>query len=188
MDDTLFRAINGLAGHNPLFDLPLTFMSAYGPFVLIGVLALLWFWPIERTARDVRQRAVLIAVLSVAVALLLNQVIIHLWARPRPYETLHATLLLAPTHEPSFPSDHATFAFAIALAVLFASGYLGALSLLLAALIAFARVYTGQHYVSDVAGGAVIGSLCTLFFWSLRRYLNPLFEPILRLAHRFHLA
>jgi undecaprenyl-diphosphatase len=188
MDDTLFRAINDLAGHNPFFDLPLTFMSGYGPLVLIGVLALLWFWPTEPTARDTRQRVVLIAVLSVAVALLLNQIIIHLWARPRPFETHTVTLLLPPTHEPSFPSDHATFAFAIALAVLFASGYLGAFSLLFAALIAFARVYTGEHYVSDVVGGAVIGSLCTLFFWSLRRYLNSLFEPILRLAHRFHLG
>ncbi|MEO7913531.1 MAG: phosphatase PAP2 family protein [Roseiflexaceae bacterium] len=188
MDETLFRAINGLAGHNQLLDTTLTLISGDGPFVLLGVLALLWFWPGERALRDSRQRIVIIAVLSVAIALLLNQGIIHLWARPRPYETLHATLLLTPTHEPSFPSDHATFVFAIAVAALFASAPLGLFSLFFAVLIAFARVYTGQHYVSDVIGGAVIGVFCTVLLWLLRRYLEPLISPLLRFTHRLHLG
>ncbi len=188
MDETLFQAINGLAGHNQVLDTLLTLISGYGPFVLLGVLGLLWFWPGERALRDSRQRIVLIAVLSVAIALLLNQVIIHLWARPRPYQTLHATLLVPPTYEPSFPSDHATFVFAIAVAVLLASTPLGLFSLVFAVLVAFARVYTGQHYVSDVVGGAVIGTLCTLLFWSFRRSLVPMIDPLLRLARRLHLG
>ncbi|MEP7191181.1 MAG: hypothetical protein ABI901_18470 [Roseiflexaceae bacterium] len=78
MDAVLFQAINGLAGRNQFLDTLLTLMSGYGPFVLLGVLALLWFWPGERAQRDSRQRLVVIAVLSVVVAFLLNQIIIHL--------------------------------------------------------------------------------------------------------------
>lgn len=188
MDTTLFQAINGLAGHNPFLDGLLTFMSAYGPLILIAVSVILWFWPGQQIARESRQRVILIAVLSVVVALLVNQVIIHLWVRPRPYDTLPATLLLSPTHEPSFPSDHATFSFAIAFALLFISAPLGGLGLIIAAIIAFARVYTGQHYVSDVIGGAVIGVICTVLFWSLRSTLEPLFKPVLGLARRLRLA
>ena len=188
MDNVLFQAINGLAGHHPLLDISLILISKYGPFLLLGVLAILWFWPHERALRDSRQRVVLIAVLSVVMALLLNQIVIHLWARPRPFATHAATLLLPPSNEPSFPSDHATFSFAIAVAVLFASSPLGLFSLLLATLIAFARVYTGEHYVSDVVGGAMMGTFCTLLLWSFRRYLMPIMEPLLRLVRRLHLG
>src|SRR5262249_48073716 len=100
MDTTLFQAINGLAGHNPFLDSLFTLMSAYGPLVLLAILVVLWFWPGQQAVRESRQRVVLIAAVSVAVALLVNQVIIHLWVRPRPYDTLQATLLLPPTHEP----------------------------------------------------------------------------------------
>ena len=188
MDATLFQTINGLAGHNPFLDSLLTLMSVYGPLILVALSAMPWFWPGQQAVRESRQRVVLIAVLSVVVALLVNQVIIHLWVRPRPYETLHANLLLPPTHEPSFPSDHATFSFAIAFALLFVSAPLGVLGLIVAAVIAFARVYTGQHYVIDVLGGAMIGVLCAGLFWTLRNSLAPLLKPVLTFARRLGLA
>jgi len=82
------------------------------------------------------------------VALGLNQVIIHLWDRP---DRSRCTLRPAsPTSsDPSFPSDHATFGFAIAMTSSSAPDGSACRpsswrppSLL--------RVYTGEHYVSDV--------------------------------------
>jgi undecaprenyl-diphosphatase len=64
----------------------------------------------------------------------------------------------------------------------------GIAALLLAALISFARVYTGEHYVSDVIGGAFIATMVAyVIHWS-RPYVEPVIEPPLRLARRLHLA
>jgi undecaprenyl-diphosphatase len=61
----------------------------------------------------------------------------------------------------SFPSDHATAAFGLALATFaLLSRRWGAALFVLALLIGFARVYVGIHYPGDIGGGllaAVIG-------------------------------
>lgn len=83
--------------------------------------------------------------------------------RPRP------AIALASFVEPgwSFPSGHATDAFALAVfgAILLwthlagRARYIALLPLLLAALIGFGRVYLGVHYLTDVLAGAVLGTL-----------------------------
>ncbi len=85
-------------------------------------------------------------------------------ARPRP--GIEYASFIEPGY--AFPSGHATnaFAFGVFLAVmLMRTMPVGAvrllalsLPLLMAALIAFGRVYLGVHYVSDVVAGAVLGS------------------------------
>jgi len=59
----------------------------------------------------------------------------------------------------SFPSGHATGAFAVASVVGAKYKHLRIPMLLLASTVAISRVYLGRHYPSDVAGGAAIG-LC----------------------------
>ena len=99
------------------------------------------------------------ALIATAVALATNQVIAHLWTRPRPF-TEHPALthvLGARTTDPSFPSDHAAAAFAIAFAVLAFSRRAGIGFLAVATLIALSRVALGMHYPSDVLAGALVG-------------------------------
>lgn len=76
----------------------------------------------------------------------------------RPYDAGVTHLLIAPSADPSFPSDHATATFAIAAAFL-AHGVrqLGLWFLAAAVLMIFSRVYLGTHYVGDVLGGAATG-------------------------------
>ena len=57
----------------------------------------------------------------------------------------------------SFPSGHATNAFATAV-VLTGFGGLGLLPLAIAGIVAFSRVYLGQHYLSDIIAGSVVGA------------------------------
>ena len=61
-----------------------------------------------------------------------------------------------------FPSDHATAAFAIAVAIFLRRRAWGAPVLVAAALLAVARVAIGVHYPADVLAGAVIGTLAAL--------------------------
>jgi len=64
--------------------------------------------------------------------------------------------------DPSFPSDHAAAAFAIAAVVLALRPRLGIATLAAAVAVAYARVYVGLHYPADVAGGALIGVVVAL--------------------------
>ncbi len=189
MDATLFSAINGLTRFgdrpNDFFE----FFAHYGPYLLVGLLVVIWFWPGSRARRNLRQWAAINATIAAAVALGVNQIIIRIWDRPRPFAAVHnAVLLLAPSRDPSFPSDHATFAFGVAVALVLSLRRVGIAALLLAAMIAFARVYVGEHYVSDVVAGAVIGgSVAFVIHWA-RPVVMPVLNPPLKLARKLHLA
>jgi len=58
----------------------------------------------------------------------------------------------------AFPSGHASVSFACATAIAWASPRLALPAYLLAAAIAFSRVYVGVHYPLDVIAGAALGT------------------------------
>jgi membrane-associated phospholipid phosphatase len=78
---------------------------------------------------------------------------------PVPVRRLHVEVLLPCASDSSFPSDHAIVAGAFAAGLLLLNRRLGLLAVVLALLVAFARVYVGVHYPSDVAGGLVFGAV-----------------------------
>ena len=103
-----------------------------------------------------------------------------IWDRPRPFEAhpgLH--MFVARSGDPSFPSDHATAAFAIAVSVLLRNRRIGLVVLALAVAVALSRLVVGAHYPSDVIGGALVGSGAALILW-----IEPLRSLIDRLADR----
>ena len=92
-------------------------------------------------------------------ALLANQAIGPAIARTRPCHALtHPEVLLHCASDSSFPSDHAMIAGAFAAGLLLLNRRIGTAALMLALLLAFARIYVGVHYPSDVAGGLAIGA------------------------------
>jgi undecaprenyl-diphosphatase len=152
--------------------------------VPLFAVATVGLWLVSRPGGDRRWKvASASALAAAAVAMLANQVISHLWERPRPF-TAHplATHLLAPVSpDPSFPSDHAAVAFAIAFAVLAFSRWAGAAFLAAAAAIAVSRVVVGVHYPSDVLAGALVGWTAALV---VTRWAAPLLAPLIRLVER----
>jgi undecaprenyl-diphosphatase len=68
------------------------------------------------------------------------------------------TLVPLPTDH-SFPSGHAATSFAAATILSFAFPRWAPAFLVLAAAVAYSRVYVGVHYPLDVLGGAVLGVL-----------------------------
>ena len=117
---------------------------------------------------------------SALLALGMAQLIADLWARPRPYVThaADAHLFIARSADTSFPSDHATAAFAIAVALLLRHRKAGMLALALAVLVSVGRVAVGTHYPTDVLAGATVGAFAALVIWhpSVRGPLHRLAE------------
>ena len=138
--------------------------------------------------RGSRQRLVVYAVASALLGLALSQVIGHAWFRERPYVHHPADLLLSPSSDPSFPSDHAVGGFALAMPFLLARKRLGWVLLGLATVLAVARVVAGTHYPSDVVAGAIVGSAAAVIVWNARAWVEPVLAPCLLFARRLRLA
>lgn len=178
MDFGLYERLNRLAGHHHDLAQVFRFFAQDGQALFLLLLAGLFFARGKWRSRNGRH-GVAAAGFSALLALGAAHVIGSLWDRPRPYEAHpgDAHLLLAPSPDPSFPSDHATAAYAIAFAVLLRHRKGGVIALILATLVAVSRVALGTHYPTDILGGAALGALAALLLW-----LPPVRGPLHRLA------
>jgi undecaprenyl-diphosphatase len=70
--------------------------------------------------------------------------------------------LVRTPHDGSFPSGHAATSFAAATILSFTFPRFAPVIFVLAAAVAWSRVYVGVHYPLDIVGGAVLGILVAL--------------------------
>lgn len=104
-------------------------------------------------------------------AIVTNLLLKNIVARPRPFAEIEALIpLIAKPTDFSFPSGHTTASFAVALVMLrMLPKKIGIPAVVLAALVAFSRLYLGVHYPTDVLAGfvvALVGS--TVAVWIVR--------------------
>lgn len=159
-DAFLTHAINSLVGTITAIDFLMVWVSAIGVPLLVLAVAGQWW---RQGDRDHTRHALIAAGLSLLLGLAINQVILLLVHWVRPYDAGISHLLIAPSADPSFPSDHATATFAIAAAFLMhGMRRLGLWFLAAALLVTISRVYIGTHYVSDVLGGALTGIIAAI--------------------------
>jgi undecaprenyl-diphosphatase len=194
MDYRLYRAVNDLVEDQPWLASVAVRLETWGVVAL--AIATVMLWLLARPGSERKWKAASGSALGAAgLALLVNQAIAKVWSRPRPYVSHpSAHVWTARSHDPSFPSDHASAAFAIATSVLLFDRFAGALFLVAAALIGVGRVVVGVHYPGDVAAGVVVGVACALLVGRLARPLvlglvrvvervtDPLVAPAWRLA------
>jgi undecaprenyl-diphosphatase len=62
----------------------------------------------------------------------------------------------------SFPSGHTTAAFSIGVSIAMSFTGLAIVSIIIASLVGFSRVYLGVHYPTDVGAGVVVGTLSAI--------------------------
>ena len=99
--------------------------------------------------------------MSVGVASLLSQSMKASVNRMRPqYKYPDEIFSLTPARTKSFPSGHATIAFATAttLTLQYKKWYIAVPAYAWAAGVSYSRMYEGKHYPSDLLAGALIGT------------------------------
>ncbi|MBI2764774.1 MAG: phosphatase PAP2 family protein [Chloroflexi bacterium] len=165
MNEAALDLVNGLAGRWA----PLDAAGRFGAQDLLFVLgALLAVAGIVELRRD-RSRAITIgacAALAVAMSLGLAMALRYLFPEQRPWiGDADTRLLIAHSADSSFPSDHATVAFAAAMVGALAWPKWAPWVLGMAAAIAIARVFVGVHYPGDVLAGMVLGIGSALVAW-----------------------
>lgn len=176
MDLALYEWLHGLAGRSASFDTLAVDCTKYAA-AMLGVLVL-GAWVLLRADRMVMpRRLALVAIVAALLALGASQVIGHTWFRERPYVAHPAhlsRLLVPPSPDPSFPSDHATGAFALAVPFVLdrRTRRFGTLLLVIAAALGVSRVIVGTHYPSDVLGGALLGSAAAVLVMAVASWLD----------------
>ena len=181
MDWRVYHAVNRFVSHHAWLGRLFHGVETYGT-IAIGVAAVA-LWLLARPGGSRKWKvAAGSALASAGLALLANRVIAGIWHRDRPFQAHHVVHLWGPRKtDASFPSDHASAAFAIAVAVLLIDPIAGAAFLVLATLIGLGRVVIGEHYPGDVLAGILVGSLAAVVVVRLGR---PVITLLVRVVER----
>lgn len=176
-----FRSESGLKAFfydfrmaRPLLTQALEFITDHGvillniPYIVLLVRA----WNRKSVSG---KRFVISYILSLAVVLLVVQMIKGGVGRARPFLDVREFMPWSwDADYDSFPSGHTTEALsaAIPLADTLRRTHWSLLLGLAASLIPFTRMYLGMHFMTDVLGGLVMGSLCGMLCWRICEYLE----------------
>ena len=125
--------------------------GSYGQLWLIVAVVLLIF-------KKTRKTGVAVLVSYIGVLVFGELLLKHLVVRLRPCQIDQAfSMLLTRPQSSSFPSTHSAWAFGAATAIFMNNKKIGLAVFVLAALIAFSRLYLFLHFPTDVLAGAVMG-------------------------------
>lgn len=153
----------------------ITFLGNGGWFWIVLGIILLFF-------KETRKSGITVLLVLAVGALFTNVVLKNLVARVRPYDLTDLIVpLIQKPKDYSFPSGHTCASFSAAIACYRTlpgsrGRQWGKVLLVLAALIAFSRLYLGVHYPTDVIGGILIAILANVIVFSIeRKYFSSVF-------------
>lgn len=157
MEFEILYAINNL--HNPILDqimIVITSLGNAGIFWIIIAIALLF--------KSKTRKCGILMLISMAIGLLLgNGLLKNLMARERPsWIDTNLPLLIPNPTDYSFPSGHTLASFESAIMIFLHNKKSGIISLILAVLIAFSRMYLFVHFPTDILAGAILGTLISI--------------------------
>jgi undecaprenyl-diphosphatase len=163
MDWSLLHTLNDFLFRHDAVEDPLVFYVNASEALFVATLAVVFLAAHGQRFAPWR-RAVVAAGLSAGLGLAVGKVVSELVDRARPFVSDPHGVHLFSAHaaDPGFPSDHATAAFAIAVAIVLRKRSWGIVALLAATVLSLGRVAIGVHYPSDVFAGALLGAAAAL--------------------------
>lgn len=158
-DESLFFAINGLAGRSASVDQFFLLLGNRSTLYVPAACAIVyWIWAYRREA--LLSGPILAG--AVGLADFLGGQLKWLFGRVRPCRALSQAITVEPGGCGglfSFPSNHAVNVAAAAAFLQVLYPRTGWVTWPIVGLVGVARVYVGAHYVTDVVGGWVIGGI-----------------------------
>lgn len=168
--------INSLLPHNQLLDYFFSFFSQGGASVLIWIVIILLLILFEEK-RD-KRFIIYFFICFLVAGIVSNLFLKNLFKRVRPQTYFkYGKISKTCPKDFSFPSGHATTAFAAAAALAYFDKKRKYLYYIVAGLIGLSRIYLQCHYFGDVIAGAIIGFLIT-------KVVLTLSSPIKHSNHR----
>ena len=169
-DQHITTFLASLVPHNPVTTILFSFFSLKGSYFFVWILFLVGvlFWN-----RKHYLNILIFFIVGFSVAwILTNYLIKPLVRRPRPWVAEHLSTEVCPK-DFSFPSGHATGAFAGAAVFAYFDRKRRFIYYPVAALIAYSRVFLYCHYLLDIIIGALIGYIMSRLTIAIIPYRRP---------------
>jgi undecaprenyl-diphosphatase len=131
--------------------------------IMLVPLGMMMLW---MSGKGPQREAAVRACVAAGVALAINAMVGLLWFHSRPFVVGVGHTFLHHAPDSSFPSDHGTIMFTIALVLAFsqapAARRFGRLLLPLAVVVAWSRIFLGVHYPLDMLGALAVSGCVAL--------------------------
>ena len=162
---------------NDVFDVIIPFYTSLGEdgtiWIALGLILLV--------PKKYRKTGIMVLAALLVMLVVNNIVLKNLIARPRPCWTYPEMVQLV--HNPSsysFPSGHTTSAFAVAFTVFSQHKKLGKVIIVMAAIMAFTRLYVFVHFPTDIYGGILVAAAITTFVCFMEKKISPRITELLQ--------
>ena len=143
---------------NTMIDLAI-FIANDTFYLLMLFLLFLWFLG-DQALKERAFKAVFFTAIALGTGFIISQIYFH----PRPFMIGVGHTFIEHAPDASFPSDHMLIFSTIALSYWFSGRkFAGSLLLVLAALVAWSRVYLGVHFPMDMLGAFCIALIVNIF-------------------------
>ncbi len=145
LDQTLLLFFNRTWAH-PILDVPMMVITMLAmPAIFVAPLVM-WL--------NKRRYEGWVALVTIVSSTLLSVALQFVFRRPRPTDT---RLVMPMSAFPSFPSGHVAAYFSLALLLALRRWRNAWAAFVTAGVVAFSRLYLGQHFPGDVLGGMIVG-------------------------------
>ena len=154
------RPLIGMPEKNILeiIDNIIIFFAVYFPYLVIALVGIFLLFYLPAQAGRKSWREFFIVFISSGVAYVFSKVLKILILIPRPFDAFSSVSSLVPEAGYAFPSGHATFFMALAVAIFLLHKKAGYVFMFFALLIGLARIMAGVHFPIDILGGFILGA------------------------------
>lgn len=144
------------------------FCAEYLPYILVAVFLLILIF----SKKDFKEKIKIFIFTAISVFLsrvVITEIIRYFYYVPRPFVDNDIVPLIYHAPTASFPSGHAAFFFALAIAIILVARWRtwGIVFFLGAILIGISRVIAGLHWPADILAGAIIGIFSAIILYFL---------------------